>query len=208
MRQLEGLVRSASAVEWSRVATTDTSLIERCLTGDDDACRLLVESHQPMVFQLALALLGDHEEALDLSQDVFLRVFRTLHTFRGDAALRTWIYRIVINQARNRRRWWARRGRAAQVSLEAYSTAHGEPSAPRQEAADVCLERQRLAVRMRAAIADLPFDQRSALVLRELHGMRYQEIAFSLGVTVGTIKSRLARGRAALRRSLKEVRPA
>ena len=96
----------------------------------------------------------------------------------------------------------------AQVSLdEACAGANGEPAAPDGSCADVRLERRRLADRMRAAIATLPFDQRTAVILRELHGMRYQDIAFSLGVTVGAVKSRLARGRASLRRALKEVRP-
>lgn len=201
------LLRSASAVEWSALPAADTSLIDRCVEGDEDACRRLVETHQAMVFQLALALLGDREEALDVSQEVFLRVFRTLTRFRGDATLRTWIYRIVVNQARNRQRSWTRRRRDAQVSLEDYASAHGEPRATAQIGADVRLERRQLAARMRAAIGALPFDQRSALVLREFHGMRYQEIAFSLGVTVGTVKSRLARGRAALRESMKELWP-
>lgn len=201
-------MRTTSAVEWSGITTAESLLVERCVAGDDEACSELVETHQAMVFQLACALLGDREEALDVSQEVFLRVFRTLRTFRGDAALRTWIYRITINQARNRRRWWARRGRIAQVSLdEAYAGANGEPAAPDGSCADVRLERRRLADRMRAAIATLPFDQRTAVILRELHGMRYQDIAFSLGVTVGAVKSRLARGRASLRRALKEVRP-
>ena len=160
-----------------------------------------------MVFQLAVVLLGDREEALDVSQEVFLRVFRTLGSFRGDATLRTWIYRIVINQARNRQRSWMRRRRDAQVSLEDYASAHGELQATQQVAADIRLERRELASRLREAIAALPFDQRSALVLREFHGMRYQEIAFSLEVTVGTVKSRLARGRAALRDSMKELWP-
>ena len=74
-----------------------------------------------MVFQLALHLLGDRDEALDLSQEVFLRVFRTLSSFRGQSALRTWIYRIVINQARNRQRWWRRRHQSAQVPLEVHA---------------------------------------------------------------------------------------
>ena len=111
-----------------------------------------------MVFQLAVALLGDREEALDVSQEVFLRIFRTIGTVRGETALRTWIYRIVVNQARNRRRWWARRGRSAQVSLESYAEGHGDPVAARHTSADVELDRQRLAAHMRAALVQLPFD--------------------------------------------------
>ena len=79
-----------------------------------------------MVYQLSLNLLGDHNEALDLSQEVFLRVFRTIHGFRGQSALRTWIYRIVVNQARNRQRWWRRRHRGQQVSLDEHLRDHGD----------------------------------------------------------------------------------
>ena len=79
-----------------------------------------------MVYQLSLNLLNDHNEALDLSQEVFLRVFRTIQTFRGQSSLRTWIYRIVVNQARNRQRWWRRRHRAQQVSLDQHIQDHGE----------------------------------------------------------------------------------
>ena len=79
-----------------------------------------------MVYQLSLNLLDDHNEALDLSQEVFLRVFRTIHAFRGQSSLRTWIYRIVVNQARNRQRWWRRRHRSQQVSLDQHIQDHGD----------------------------------------------------------------------------------
>ena len=82
--------------------------------------------HQRMVYTLALHLLQDPDEALDLSQEVFLRVFRTLSSFRGQSALRTWIYRIVINQARNRQRWWRRRHRSSQVSLDEHLQQFGD----------------------------------------------------------------------------------
>ena len=96
-------------LDWSGVSDAEAALVSRCLAGDEIACTELVEAHQRMVFQLAFHLLGDKEEALDLSQDVFLTVFRMLDRFRGQSALRTWIYRIVVNQARNRQRWWRRR---------------------------------------------------------------------------------------------------
>ncbi len=116
-------MKNAGALSWSEVDSREAALIRRCTAGDEVACAELVAEHQRMVFTLALHLLGDRDEALDLSQEVFLRVFRTLASFRGQSALRTWIYRIVINQARNRQRWWrtassrepgvARRARAA-----------------------------------------------------------------------------------------------
>ncbi|MEI8359635.1 MAG: sigma-70 family RNA polymerase sigma factor, partial [Deltaproteobacteria bacterium] len=82
------------------VAGREASLIARCVAGDDDACGELVAEHQQMVLHLAENLLGDRDEARDLAQEVFLRVFRTIRQFRGQSALRTWIYRIAVNQAR------------------------------------------------------------------------------------------------------------
>jgi RNA polymerase sigma-70 factor (ECF subfamily) len=160
-----------------------------------------------MVYTLALHLLGDRDEALDLSQDVFLRIFRTIHTFRGQSALKTWIYRIVINQARNRQRFWRRRRRADQVSLDQHVAEHGDLRETAEAASpDRTLARKELAERLWKALNALPFDQRTVVVLREFDGLSYGEIAFSLGVAVGTVKSRLTRARQALRHELRESR--
>jgi len=167
----------------------------------------LVNEHQRMVFQLAYHLLGDRDEALDLSQDVFFKVFRTLSQFRGQSQLRTWIYRIVVNQARNRQRWWRRRHRSSQVSLDLHVSLHGDPAGEAQMAPDRLFARKELGRRLWAALESLPFDQRSVVVLREIDGLSYEEIAFSLGVTLGTVKSRLTRARQALRSVLQEATP-
>src|SRR5215203_1397829 len=120
------LVKNAGAIGWSDVDSREAALIERCAARDETACAELVSTHQRMVYSLGLHLLGDRDEALDLSQEVFLRVFRTISSFRGQSALRTWIYRIVINQARNRQRWWRRRHRADQVSLDEHLQQFGD----------------------------------------------------------------------------------
>jgi len=159
-----------------------------------------------MVYTLALHLLGDRDEALDLSQEVFLRVFRTLSGFRGQSALRTWIYRIVINQARNRQRWWRRRHRSEQVSLDEHLRVFGDLESKGEPTPDRVFAQKEAAARIWKALDHLPFDQRTALVLREIDGLRYDEIAFSLGVAVGTVKSRLTRARQALRAELLGVR--
>ena len=162
-----------------------------------------------MVLQLAVNLLGgDRDEALDLSQEVFLRVFRTLHRFRGQSSLRTWIYRIAVNQARNRHRFWRRRHRADQVSLDQHIAAHGDFLGARDDTPDRLLAQKELAERLQRALDHLPFDWRTTIVLREIDGLSYEEIAFSLGVAVGTVKSRLTRARQALRLELREVRTA
>jgi RNA polymerase sigma-70 factor (ECF subfamily) len=153
-------------------------------------------------------LLGDRDEALDLSQEVFLRVFRTIHRFRGHSSLRTWIYRITVNQARNRHRFWRRRHRADQVSLDQHVAAHGEFSSGGESTPDRMFAQKELADRLQRALERLPFDQRTVIVLREIDGLSYEEIAYSLGVAIGTVKSRLTRARHALRRELREDRPA
>jgi RNA polymerase sigma-70 factor, ECF subfamily len=200
-------VKNAGAISWSEVDSREAALIERCAAGDEAACTDLVATHQRMVYNLALHLLGDRDEALDLSQEVFLRVFRTLANFRGQSALRTWIYRIVVNQARNRQRWWRRRHRGEQVSLDAHVEKFGDFEAKNDASTpDRMFVRKETALRIWTALDHLPFDQRTALILREIDGLRYDEIAFSLGIAVGTVKSRLTRARHALRDELLGLR--
>jgi RNA polymerase sigma-70 factor (ECF subfamily) len=200
-------VKPASAIGWSEVAGREASLVQRCAAGDEDASAELVAEHYRTVVSLATNLLGDYEEALDLTQEVFLRVFRTIHRFRGQSALRTWIYRIAINQARNRQRWWRRRHRNDQVSLDDHVREHGDlPLRVDFTAPDRMLANRELAGRLQAALEALPFEQRTAIVLREIEGLSYDEIAFSLQLAVGTVKSRLTRARQALRAELKALR--
>src|SRR5215204_435829 len=201
-----GLVKNAGAVAWSEVDTQEAALIARCNTGDQAACADLVAIHQRMVYSLALHLLGDRDEALDLSQEVFLRVFRTLSSFRGQSALRTWIYRIVINQARNRQRWWRRRHRSDVISLDDHLQQFGDVESKTEVLPDRQLASKEASARIWQALDRLPFDQRTALILREVDGLRYDEIAFSLGVAVGTVKSRLTRARQSLRAELLGLR--
>ena len=196
-------MKTARAIDWSETAGNESTLTARCAAGEAQACQELVDEHQRMVYHLALQLLGNHEDALDLSQDVFLTVFRSIHRFRGDSALQTWIYRIVVNHVRNRQRWWRRRRRSGEVSLDAVIAEHGEPAAPiASTSPERALDQKELGQRLWRALGRLPFEQRSTVILRELHGMRYAEIAFSLGVTTAAVKSRLARARQTLRAEL------
>ena len=198
-------VKPASALSWSDVASRESALIQRCAQGDEDAYAELVDEHQRMVYQLALNLLGEHDEALDLSQEVFLRVFRTIDGFRGQSSLRTWIFRIVVNQAKNRQRWWRRRFQSQQVSLDDHIRTCGELRAGRLLEPDRVLGQKELAERLQAALDALPFEQRTAIVLREVDGLSYDEIAYSMGVALGTVRSRLARARETLRAQLRDA---
>jgi RNA polymerase sigma-70 factor (ECF subfamily) len=200
---VEGSLKPFRILTWPDAASADWALVQQCAAGDDDACARLVTDHQRMVYQLALHLLGDPQEALDVSQEVFLRVFRTLGQFRGHSTLRTWIYRIVINQASNRQRWWRRRKKSQQVPIDDHTQTHGELAESRHFAQpDRVLQQRETAGRVWDALNQLPFDQRSVVVLREIDGLSYEEIADSLGIAVGTVKSRLARARGTLRARL------
>lgn len=201
------VMKDAGALGWAEVGNHEAALIERCAAGEQTACAELVSGHERMVYQLALHLLGDRDEALDLSQEVFFSVFRTIHSFRGQSALKTWIYRICINQARNRQRWWRRRHKSEQVSLDQHVAAHGDLRQPGEHTSpDRAYARKELAEKLWTALDRLPFDQRTVIVLREIDGLSYDDIAFSLGVAVGTVKSRLTRARQTLRQQLQGVR--
>jgi len=203
----ESVMKDAGALGWAEVGNHEAALIERCAAGEEAACAELVSGHERMVYQLALHLLGDRDEALDLSQEVFFSVFRTIGNFRGQSALKTWIYRIVINQARNRQRWWRRRHQSDQVSLDQHMAAHGDLRQPGEHTSpDRAYARKELAEKLWTALDALPFDQRTVIVLREIDGLSYDDIAFSLGVAVGTVKSRLTRARQTLRLQLQGVR--
>jgi RNA polymerase sigma-70 factor (ECF subfamily) len=197
-------VKPSRVLTWPDEAGADSALVQECLGGDDAASERLVTDHQRMVYQLGLNLLGDPQEALDLCQDVFLRVFRMLHQFRGQSSLRTWIYRIALNQASNRLRWWRRRHRAYQVSLDD-GFPRELPELRPSTMPDRVLQQQELAGRVWTALDALPFEQRAVVVLREIDGLSYEEIAASLGLAVGTVKSRLARAREQLRKTLREA---
>ena len=203
--QVEELFGLKAERESACLSLDETVLIERFLSGDESAFDQIVERFQNLVFNLSLRLLGRREEAYDLSQEVFLQVYKKLGTFRREASLRTWIYRIVLNRAKNRQRWWRRKeGEMTAVTLEdaerqgsmELSTAVGVGVAllPDRE-----LERKELGRILQEAIATLPFEQSTVLLLKEIEGLSYDEISRTLNLAIGTVKSRLARARKNLR---------
>ncbi len=180
------------------IADPDTDLAERHRRGDGRAFDEVYSRYSTMIFNLALRMSGDRDVAADLTQDVFLRIYRHLGTFRGGSTLKTWVYRVGLNQCRSklgRRRPpeqpLAEEGAEGVAPLP--DTARGpEEMAMAGEAAE----------RVGTALAGLPFAFREAVVLRDLQGLEYEEIASLLGVPIGTVRSRIARGRDALRQAL------
>lgn len=176
----------------------DLDLVERHRRGDPAAFEEVYAHHGRMIYTLALRLAGDAEEAADLTQDVFLRVFRHLGGFRGRSSLKTWVYQVGLNQCRSR----LGRKRPQQQPL-AEEGAPGVAPLP-----DLSRGPEELALaadtsrRVSAALGRLPMTFREAVVLRDIEGLSYEEIAEVLGLKAGTVRSRIARGREQLRELL------
>ena len=158
----------------------ETRLIEACMAGRAGAFDVIVERHRRSVYQLCYRFVGNHEDASDLSQDVFLRAFRGLKSFRGGSSLKTWLYRIGVNTCLNR------------VTVKKPITedidARQHVDVQRESPADRLLREER-GVRVRTAIAQLPPKQRATLVLRMYQELSHEEIAGVLGSSVGAVKA-------------------
>ncbi|MEO6394158.1 MAG: sigma-70 family RNA polymerase sigma factor [Pyrinomonadaceae bacterium] len=198
-----------AALEAAR-PTGENSFLDRLKSGDPIAFERLVNERSSDVYALLYRLTEDPEEARDLTQETFLSAFRHIGRFRGDADLKTWLYRIAMNHARNRWRWWRRRRKDVTVSLDDRDRTRDEPlSARLQDRTSLSpegetLEHEREAA-IRAALKTLSRSYREIVILRDLEGLSYDEIAATLEIGMGTVKSRLARGRLELRRKLAPV---
>lgn len=184
----------------------DGRLVERIKAGERVAFEDLVNKYNASVYSLALRLTNDREDARDATQDTFLKVYNNIDKFRGDSQLRTWIYRIAVNQVANQQRWWRRRWRDRTVSLDMGEsnelTLADRLASPNQtpEQNALSTEQRRIIVQ---ALGKLKFDFRVAVMLRDIEGLSYEEISDTLEVSIGTVKSRIARGREELRDLLK-----
>lgn len=169
----------------------ESELVARSRTGDVDAYDQLVGRYQDRVYQLAYRVTGNREDAWDAAQDAFLKAYRALRGFRGAAAFGTWLHRIAVNTALDLVR------RRPQPTLALHAVAAAAPDEP-----DETVLRQDVQQQVQRAIAALPPQHRVVVVLRDIDGLRYEEIAGLLQVPVGTVRSRLSRARDALRRHL------
>lgn len=187
----------------------EQSLVAELKLGSEAAFASLIAQYSRPVYSLIARSLRDPADAADVTQDVFLKVFRNIHSFQGSASLRTWIYRIAIHEASNQRRWWSRHKRQ-ELTLDAtQENAEGEIFSlgdilPANDASPFDhVARAQVRERVEVALHRIPEVFRTAVVLREIEGFAYEEIAEILQTNVGTVKSRLMRGRVALREALR-----
>lgn len=184
----------------------DAALAVGLRDGSEEAYELLLSRFQQPVYGLALRLLNDQSDACDVVQEVFLKVFRNIGSFRGQSSLKTWIYRITVNEAHNARRWFFRH-RRREVELDdepedARSLKEVLPDTGRSPF-DVVLDREQRSL-IEVALTRINPIFREAVILRDLSDLSYEEIAEVLSVSLGTVKSRILRGREALREQLVE----
>jgi len=173
----------------------DVELAERHRSGDVRAFNEVYARFEEMVYNLAFRLSGNYEEAADLTQEIFLRVYRHLGSFGGRSSLKTWIFRIAVNHCRDRLSRWRPLTQPLGDDRGEGEVSYADPSRGPEELAVAADEGRRVA----EGLARLPPAFREAVVLRDIEGLSYEEIAEVLGVRIGTVRSRIARGRDQLR---------
>lgn len=186
----------------------DRLLIERFKSGDATAFDMLVDKYSGRAYQIAYGILGSRQDAEEVAQDVFIRIFRALPKFRGDSEFTTWMYRIAMNLARNKYRWNKSRGSQRSVSIDAPLDGSDESDGRKLDVVEGRLSPDEkasldeLEVQALRELGNLPELYRQALALRNVDELSYEDIADLLGCKLGTIKSRIARARDELRKRL------
>lgn len=188
---------------------SDAEIVERFKQGETEIFDLLVERYAGKAYQIAYGILGSKEDAEEVAQDGLVRIFKALHKFRGDSEFSTWMYRIIVNLARNKYRWNKSRGAQKNISIQA--TATGDDSSPSLEMKlpdedmqpDARAELDELEKTVYYEMEQLPDLYKEALILRNVEQLSYEEIARILDCKLGTIKSRIARAREELRKRLR-----
>jgi RNA polymerase sigma-70 factor (ECF subfamily) len=185
----------------------EAAIVAELKAGSEMAYAWLIGEFQQPVYGLIYRIVNDPSDAADTTQEVFLKVFRGMKHFQGESSLKTWIYRIALHEAANRKRWWFRH-KARETSIEP-----AEPELPGDHALESALAdpgespfenvaHREVQRRVEEELAKLPEPYRTTLILRDLEEMSYEEIAEVLEISLGTVKSRLTRGREALRQRL------
>lgn len=192
------------------MAAEEATLVAELKSGSESAFALLIAQYSQPVYSMIARSLCDSADAADVTQEVFVKVFRHIGSFHGDASLRTWIYRIALHEASNQRRWWSRHKRqeltldAQQENEDGEAFCLGDTLASHDDSPFECASHAEAREQVATALRTLPEAFRTVVILREIEGFGYEEIAEMLNVHLGTVKSRLTRGRAALRETLRK----
>jgi len=196
-----GNLASALAIQ-----SEEAALIEELQAGSEEAFAWLIARYHQPIFSLLARTVQDSNEAADLTQEVFVKIFRGVGSFRGGSSLRTWIYRIALREASNSRRWWMRhKQQEVAIDQEVGECDYGAPVLLRDSLVDpsespfeAMMHQENRAI-VEGALSQVPEPFRTTMILRDVEGFLYEEVAEMQGVNLGTVKSRLVRGRACLK---------
>jgi len=209
MRVVAGATALGDLASAIGIRTQENAMVAELQAGSEDAYAWLIgEFHQP-IYSLVYRIVGDPADAADTTQEVFLKVFRGIKHFHGESSLKTWMYRIALHEASNRRRWWFRH-QSREMSMEpANEGGENGNHACAEDAFVDCAEspfdnvaHEEVRARVEQELRKVPEPYRTTLILRDLEEMSYEEIAEVTQVSLGTVKSRLTRGREALKQRL------
>ncbi len=177
----------------------ETEMISRCQRGDQEALKAIFDKYHKKVYSIAYGVVRQREEALDVVQEVFIKLFRSIKNFRGRSHFYTYLYRMVMNTAIDHKR---KAGKQFMSSLDEEGSF--EPSDEAEKGPERILLQKELEERVKRAMDELPAEQKAALIFRDVEGLSYQEMAEAMGCSIGTVMSRLHYGRKRMQESLKD----
>ena len=211
MKALAGASALGNLASAIGIRSEESSVVAELKAGSEDAFSWLIAHYHQPVYSLVYRMVNDPADAADTVQDVFIKVFRGIKRFHGESSLKTWIYRIAVHEASNRRRWWSRH-KGKEVTIEADSLSLEEGTAlgykdtlpDHSESPFECAMHEEVRAKVEAELAQINEPYRTTVILRDIEDLSYEEIAEVTGVSLGTVKSRLMRGRQALKKRLEQ----
>lgn len=209
MKAVAGATSVSELASAIGVRGEESAIVAELKAGSEDAYTWLIQQYHQPIYSLVYRLLDDPSDAPDTTQEVFLKVFRGIRRFNGESSLKTWIYRIAVHEASNRRRWWFRH-KVRETSLEPAQSSEtpegrlspGDTLVDHGESPLQAVLNEEIRARVEHELKQLQEPYRTTVILRDIEEMSYEQIAEVMGASLGTVKSRLVRGRDALRRRL------
>jgi RNA polymerase sigma-70 factor, ECF subfamily len=208
VRSMAGVTTLANLASAITARAGEASIVAELKAGSEDAYEWLIAHYHQPVYGLVYRILNDPADAADTTQEVFLKVFRGIKRFHGEASLKTWIYRIALHEASNQRRWWFRHKRRETTMESPIDEDEGQGFALKETLVDEhespfdCAAHEEIRSKVERELAQVQEPYRTTVVLRDIEGLTYEEIAEILQVSLGTVKSRLMRGRFVLKKRL------
>jgi RNA polymerase sigma-70 factor (ECF subfamily) len=207
MRKMAGAVTLGNIASAMAVRAEEASIVEELKSGSEAAYAWLVAHYHQPVYSLIYRIVSNQADAADTTQEVFLKVFRGIRHFNGESSLKTWLYRIAVHEASNQKRWWFRH-KSRETSMETQQDSEGNSFGlcdvlvdQNDSPLEACAHEE-VRARVELELKQVPEPYRTTVVLRDIEGLSYEEVADVLQISLGTVKSRLIRGREALKKRL------